>query len=374
MGLNPVKTCDTNWKKESLLDTFYLSRQEIRMEPGCHTALITPFDPSGQLDQEGLEKLIGFQIENGITGILATGTTGESPTFKWEEHHQVIARVAKGAKGKCQRIAGTGSNNTNEALEAVGHAAKEDVDAVLMVDPYYNGPSSLEIRREYYEVVAGQYPGMDIIPYIIPGRTGAQMLPQDLAILARNFPNVSCVKEATGNLENMKLTRKCCGKDFKIFSGDDALVYAIMTDPEIKACGSISVMSNIAPRFVTQMVAHLNQGDTASAMKLATALKPLFDLVVVTTQEESQFGQVNCRARNPLPVKTLMQLLGMPSGPCRRPLGKMTQKGFHILLSAAKRVQADNPEIFEPVASFFNVDIEERLNTPKLQEDLYYTY
>lgn len=344
------------------------------MEPGCYTALITPFDPSGQLDQEGLEQLISFQIENGITGILATGTTGESPTFKWEEHLHVIAQVADGAKDKCLRIAGTGSNNTIEALEAVGHAAKEDVDAVLMVDPYYNGPSSLEIRREYYEVVAREYPDMNIIPYIIPGRTGAQMLPQDLAILAENFENVSCVKEATGNLENMKLTRKCCGNDFKIFSGDDALVYTVMTDPEIKACGAISVMSNIAPKFVTQMVALLNQGNTDSAMKLATALKPLFDLVVVTTQEESKFGPVNCRARNPLPVKTLMQLLGMPSGPCRRPLGKMTQKGFNVLLAAAKKVQASNPEIFEPVASFFNVDIEERLNTPKFQEGLWYTY
>ena len=175
------------------------------MQPGCYTALITPFNPAGELDQEGLEQLIDFQIENDITGILATGTTGESPTFKWKEHDHVIAQVAKLAKDKCIRIAGTGSNNTIEALEAAGRAAKEGVDAVLMVDPYYNGPSSLEIRREYYEVIAKAYPDVAIIPYIIPGRTGSQMLPQDLAILAKNFSNISCVKEATGNLENMKL-------------------------------------------------------------------------------------------------------------------------------------------------------------------------
>jgi len=344
------------------------------MQPGCYTALITPFNQAGELDQEGLEQLIDFQIENDITGILATGTTGESPTFKWKEHDHVIAQVAKLAKDKCIRIAGTGSNNTIEALEAAGRAAKEGVDAILMVDPYYNGPSSLEIRREYYEVVAKAYPDVSIIPYIIPGRTGSQMLPQDLAILAKNFSNISCVKEATGNLENMKLTRKFCGNDFKIFSGDDALIYDIMTDPEIKACGSISVMSNIIPKFMAQMVLLLNQGDVDGAIKIHTAIKPLLDLVVVNTQEESEFGPVYCRARNPLPLKTLMQLLGMPGGPCRSPLGKMTQKGFHVLLDTAKTVQAKNPEIFEPIALFFNVDIEERLNNKEFQEDLWYNY
>jgi len=344
------------------------------MEPGCYTALITPFNRAGELDREGLEQLINFQIENGITGILATGTTGESPTFKWKEHHSVIAQVADLAKNKCLRIAGTGSNNTSEALEAVGHAANEEVDAVLLVDPYYNGPSSLEIRREYYEVIAETYPNLNIIPYIIPGRTGAQMLPQDLAILAKTCPNVTCVKEATGNLDNMKLTRKYCGNEFMIFSGDDALVFDIMTHPEIRACGSISVMSNIAPKAMTQLVSLLNQGDTAGAMKVQAALKPLLDLVVVTTQETCEFGTVTCRSRNPVPVKTLMQLLGMPSGPCRKPLGKMTQKGFTILLDAVRGVFSSHPEIFEPIGSFFNVNIEKRLYDPEFQKNLWYSY
>ncbi|MCK5662581.1 MAG: 4-hydroxy-tetrahydrodipicolinate synthase, partial [Thiotrichaceae bacterium] len=285
------------------------------MKSGCYTALITPFNQEGELDTDGLEQLVNFQIENSITGILATGTTGESPTFKWKEHDNVIARVARHAKGKCIRIAGTGSNNTEEAFNAMKNAIKEELDAVLMVDPYYNGPSSLEIRREYYEVVAKAYPDTQIIPYIIPGRTGAQMLPQDLAILSKNFDNISCVKEATGNLDNMRLTRKYCGDDFQIFSGDDALVYEMMTDPDIKACGSISVMSNIVPKYMTQMVAMLNSGDTEGAMKIQTALQPLLDLVVVTTLENSQFGQVSCRARNPLPLKTMMQIVGMPGGP-----------------------------------------------------------
>ncbi len=344
------------------------------MEQGCYTALITPFNQAGDLDQEGLEQLVNFQIDNGITGILATGTTGESPTFKWKEHDYVIAQVAKLAKDKCLRIAGTGSNNTSEALEAIQHASNEGVDAVLMVDPYYNGPSSLEIRKEYYEAVAKEYPDMEIIPYIIPGRVGAQMLPQDLAILAKSYRNISCVKEATGNLENMKLTRKFCGDDFKIFSGDDALIYNIMTDPDIKASGGISVMSNITPKYLTKLTTLINNNKIDEATDLQKALKPLLDLVVVTTAEECEYGPVVCRSRNPVPLKTLMQLLGMPSGPCRQPLGRMTKKGLKVVVDAAKQVQKDNPEIFESVASHFNVDIEDRLNNPEYQKDLYYDY
>ncbi|MCG8531819.1 MAG: 4-hydroxy-tetrahydrodipicolinate synthase, partial [Desulfovibrionales bacterium] len=280
------------------------------MQEGCFTAIITPFKEDGDFDQEGLEQLIDFQIKNGITGILATGTTGESPTFKWKEHDLVVALTARQTRGKCLCIAGTGSNNTQEALTGTGHAVLEGVDGVLLVDPYYNGPSSLEIRREYYEVLAKQYPETQIIPYIIPGRTGAQMLPQDVAILARDFKNVTSVKEATGSLENMRLTRKLCGPDFKIMSGDDALVFELMTDPTIKAAGAISVMSNIAPAAMTQLVSLLNQGKLEEAKRLQTALSPLLDLVVVTTQEESDFGPVSCRARNPLPLKTMMQILG----------------------------------------------------------------
>jgi 4-hydroxy-tetrahydrodipicolinate synthase len=344
------------------------------MEQGCYTALITPFNTAGELDRQGLEQLINFQIQNGITGILATGTTGESPTFKWKEHDLVIALTAKQTKGKCLCIAGTGSNNTQEAIVGAGHAAEEGVDAILMVDPYYNGPSSLEIRKEYYEVVAKQYPDTDIIPYIIPGRSGAQMLPQDLAILSENCPNITSVKEATGNLDNMKLTRKYCGDGFHILSGDDSLVYTMMTDPTIKACGSFSVMANIAPKFMTQMVTLINQGKKEDALEIQNKLKPLLDLVVVTTKEETKYGPVSCRARNPLPLKTIMQLLGMPSGPCRKPLGKMTENGFNLVLKTMKQIQTDTPEIFKPIADFFQVNIDERLANTTHQETLWYNY
>ncbi len=341
------------------------------MLAGCFTAIVTPFK-NNAVDYEGLEKLSEFQIKNGITGILAVGTTGESPVLSWDEHNRVIELVAKKSKDNCICIAGAGSNNTKESLEGTKHAVAVGADAVLLVDPYYNGPSSLEIRREYIAPVAEAAPDMEIIPYVIPGRTGAQLLPEDLAILNQTYKNVNTVKEATANLENMRRTRKCCGADFTILSGDDGMTFEMMLDPEIKASGVISVASNVAPGPITEMVRLLEQGKQQDAQKLLTALEPLFGLVTVKTMEKTPYGEVGCRARNPLGFKTLMSILGMPSGGCRQPLGKMTRKGLETVLSAARKVQADNPEILKPVADFFNVDIEQRLNNPSSWEGLFY--
>ena len=341
------------------------------MITGCFTAVVTPFKDD-TVDYESLGKLSDFQIKNGITGILAVGTTGESPVLSWDEHHRVVEIVAEKAAGKCMCIAGAGSNNTRESLSAAKHAADVGADAVLLVDPYYNGPSSLEIRREYVGPVAASVPDVEIIPYVIPGRTGAQLFPEDLALLNEEFENVNTVKEATGSLDNMQKTRKRCGTDFTILSGDDGMTFAMMQDPEIKGAGVISVASNIAPGPVTEMVNLLKEGKTSEAQKLLTALEPLFNLVTVKTIENSTFGDVECRARNPLGIKTLMTILGMPAGGCRQPLGKMTKNGLEKVLGAARKVQADNPEIFRPVADFFDVDIAERLNNPSSWEGLAY--
>jgi 4-hydroxy-tetrahydrodipicolinate synthase len=341
------------------------------MLAGCFTAVVTPFK-NDAVDYEGLEKLSEFQIKNGITGILAVGTTGESPVLSWDEHNRVIELVAKKSKDNCICIAGAGSNNTKESLEGTKHAVAVGADAVLLVDPYYNGPSSLEIRREYIAPVAELSPDIEIIPYVIPGRTGAQLLPEDLAILKQTYKNVNTVKEATANIENMRRTRKCCGSDFTIFSGDDGMTFEMMLDPEIKASGVISVASNVAPGPITEMVRLLEQGKEQEARKLLTALEPLFGLVTVKTMEKTPYGEVVCRARNPLGFKTLMSILSMPSGGCRQPLGKMTRNGLETVLSAARKVQAENPEILNPVAEFFNVDIEQRLNNPSSWDGLFY--
>ncbi len=341
------------------------------MKSGCYTALITPFKDD-LVDYDGLAKLSDFQIANKITGILAAGTTGESPTLAWDEHNKVTEIIADKSKGNCFCIAGTGSNNTKEALSATKHACDAGVDAILLVDPYYNGPSSLEIRKEYIEPVVKTFPDIEVIPYIIPGRTGAQLLPEDLAILNDTYGNLNSVKEATGNIDNMKRTRKVCGPDFIIYSGDDGMVFEMMTDPEIKANGLISVASNIAPKAVSELLQLLENGDTDEAKKLNTKLQPLFNITTVVTTESTPYGDVQCRARNPLGAKTLMRILGMPAGGCRQPLGKMTLNGVNYVLDIAKSVQKETPDLFLPIAEFFNIDIEERLNDPKVIETLYY--
>ncbi|MCW4017436.1 MAG: 4-hydroxy-tetrahydrodipicolinate synthase [Candidatus Bathyarchaeota archaeon] len=339
---------------------------------GCYTALITPFRANREVDYEGLQKLVEFQMNNGVSGILACGTTGESATLDWNEHNKVTERIHEYTHNKGMTIAGTGSNSTQEAIEGTVHAKHTGIKAVLLVDPYYNGPSSLEIRREYVEPVAKQFPDMQVIPYIIPGRTGTQLLPQDLAVLHADYPNVRCVKEATGNVENVRLTRKVCGTDFDILSGDDDKTFAMMSQPDMAATGAVSVTSNIAPRAVSDMLRCVLDGKVEQAKQLAEALQPLFDTITVKTQEQTPFGPVLCRARNPLATKTLMNVLGMPSGPCRQPLGKMTRSGLKLVLQAARKVYETHPEIFKPIEQTFDVDLTDRLNNERYLEGLTY--
>ena len=339
---------------------------------GCYTASITPMLENGDVDFEGLRALVDFQVSQGVSGILAVGTTGESPTLTWEEHNKVIEKIYEFNDGRSLTIAGTGSNCTRESIKGTSHAADIGVEAVLLVDPYYNGPSSLEIRREYVGPIAARFPEVQVIPYVIPGRSGTQLLPQDLAILHSEYSNVRAVKEATGNIENMKLTRKLCGEDFDILSGDDDKTFLMMTDEEIRASGVISVASNVAPGAVQRMTTLVLEGKIEEATELSVALKPLFSIVTVKTMEETSFGPALVKARNPLPYKTLMNILGMPSGPLRQPLGKMTRKGLETVLEAARTVYEKNPEILEPIERTFDVDLSKRLYEEKFWKGLTY--
>lgn len=344
----------------------------MAMFSGCYTALVTPMTPNRQIDYDGLQRLVEFQIREGVRGILAVGTTGESPTLDWKEHNKVIEKVHEYTGSRGLTIAGTGSNSTQETVDGTEHAANVGIKCVLLVDPYYNGPSSLEIRKEYIEPVASRFPEVHVIPYVIPGRTGTQLYPQDLAILHQQYPNISAVKEATGNFDNMRLTRKLCGSNFAILSGDDDKTFTMMTAPDIAAVGAISVASNIAPRTVQKLIQALLAHRTEEAKKLYAALKPLFSMVTVKTQEQTPFGPVTCKARNPLAFKTLMNILGMPSGPCRQPLGKMTKAGLEIVLSNARKVYETNPAVLQPVADFFSVDLRKRLYNKQFWQGLTY--
>ena len=328
---------------------------------GCWTAMVTPFDRRGEIDLAGLEKNIRFQMEQGAN-LVPVGTTGESPTLDWREHDRVITRTARLAKEKVFVMAGTGSNSTREALRGTGHAADVGAQAALLVDCYYNGPSSLEMRTQYYEVIAKAFRKMFITPYVIPGRTGTKLEIEDLAILHRKFRNVRAVKEATGDLERMARTRTLLGEDFDILSGDDDKTYEMMTRPGIRASGVISVISNIVPGPVGEMVKAIKQGDLTTADRLKGVLDPLFKLVTVNTIESYEGFEVPAKFRNPVPIKTIMKGLGMPAGPCRSPLGKMTPKGIDIIRNTLRRVYEKDPEVFRPIQEFYRINIEEHLS------------
>jgi 4-hydroxy-tetrahydrodipicolinate synthase len=338
---------------------------ELERLDGAWTALITPFAPDGEIAWAEFDRLVAFQIDQGITGLLPCGTTGESPTLTWEEHNAVIDAVLRQRGDRCFVLAGTGSNSTDEALRGSRHAVEGGAEAVLLVECYYNGPSSLELRREYHAVVAEACPEALIVPYIIPGRTGTAMAPEDLAILAEQHRNVRSVKEATGDLERMARTRELCGDDFDLMSGDDNLTAQMMTDPAIRANGVISVMANVAPAAVEQMCRAFAEGRTGEGRRLAEALDPLFAIVTVSVDDARTLRgrtlTVRDKFRNPLAVKALMQGLGMIANGCRRPLGRMTAAGVDVVRATARTVWADSPDVLRPIEAAFGVSIDERL-------------
>jgi 4-hydroxy-tetrahydrodipicolinate synthase len=327
---------------------------------GCWTALVTPFTDKGALDLAGLRKNVNFQIAGGAK-LVPTGTTGESPTVDWKEHNQIIEEVVKLAKGRMHVMAGTGSNSTQEALRGTKHAVEVGAEACLLMDCYYNGPSTLELRTEYYEVVARAFPKTFITPYIIPGRTGTQLEAEDLTILHRHCKNVRSVKEATGDLERMAKTRRLLGDSFDILSGDDDMTVAMMTREDIKAQGVVSVISNVVPGALTEMCTAFSKGAMARGKQLAEALDPLFKIVTVKTVEEYEGFQVPCKFRNPSAIKTLMRGLGLPAGPCRPPLGKMTLKATQVVRQAIRTVYERNREVLTPLEDFYKIDLEERI-------------
>jgi 4-hydroxy-tetrahydrodipicolinate synthase len=338
---------------------------------GCITAIITPFRQDGSLDLDGYARLVDFQLREGVDGIVVAGTTGEGPTIDHEEWRRLILKTLDMVGDRAVVIANTGTNDTKKTLEMTGEATRMGCKNVLMVDPYYNCPSSLEIREEYYEPVASEYPSISIIPYVIPGRTGTQISAHDLSVLYSKHPNISVVKDATGSDSFARDVRSLCGESYSILSGDDDRTFAMMVDSGIRANGVISVMSNIAPRAVREMVHAAAQGDFQKARKLEHILKPLFQVVTVKTAGQGQ-TEFPIKFRNPVPVKTIARILGLPAGPCRRPLGRLNREGLGIVREAISKVWAENPEVLKPIEDSFDVSIEERISCDKTVEGLIY--
>ncbi|MHB9037110.1 MAG: 4-hydroxy-tetrahydrodipicolinate synthase family protein [Armatimonadota bacterium] len=347
----------------------------MKMLSGAWTAIVTPLTPDLGVDWDGLKRNVEFQIAQGITGVVPVGTTGESPTLDWDEHNDVVDCVVAQCKGRCGTLAGAGSNSTTEAVASTGHAVESGAEAVLLVDCYYNGPSSQELRDEYYAVVAREFPNTTIVPYVIPGRSGTALAAEDLALLFAEFPNINTVKEATGDLDRMARTRSLLGDGFSIMSGDDDLTFKMMSDANIRANGVISVMSNVTPGALRKMVDLASEGDLQGAAAICEALSPLLGIVTVKVDNERVLPSgervlVSDKYRNPLAIKVLMAGLGMPAGSCRKPLGRMSKAGVEVVRSAARKVWDNNPEIMQPIADFYGVDLNARLSDDSIWDGL----
>jgi 4-hydroxy-tetrahydrodipicolinate synthase len=339
---------------------------------GVWTAIVTPFDKKGVYDPAAFKRLVEFQTANGITGIVPTGTTGESPTLSWDEHNRIVEDCAVFAREQCSILAGTGSNSTEEAIDATRHARESGASGALLVDCYYNAPSSLELRTEYYEQIASWVSDFPLVPYVIPGRSSTALAAEDLALLHISQPTrFVAVKQATGDLERMRRDRNLCGDSLAIMSGDDDLTLTMMKDDYIRASGVISVMSNLVPGPLKEMVNKFRSGDEAGARLMQAQLDPLFKMVGCKASSFRKFPDgrtmdVEDKFRNPSPVKTMMAGLGMPVGGCRRPLGKMSRPAVEFCRAALRKVHDANGALLEPVGQFFGVNIWDRLNDDAL--------
>lgn len=280
---------------------------------GAHTALITPFQKDGSLDEVALNRLVEAQIAGGISGIVPVGTTGESPTLSHEEHRRVIEITVQAAQKRVLVIAGTGSNATSEAVELTIEAEKLGADASLQVAPYYNKPSAEGLYRHFRKVAEAV--SIPIILYSIPGRCGIEIPISVVARLVADCPNVVAIKEAGGSVERVNQLRSALPDSFQILSGDDSLTLPFMA---AGAVGVISVASNIIPSVVQEMVLSILKGDMSKGRTIHTRYYPLFrDLFLEP---------------NPVPVKAAMAQLGLCLPEVRLPLCELTPGSRETLL------------------------------------------
>lgn len=282
-----------------------------RLFHGAITALVTPFK-NNAIDEEAYRKLIDDQIDKGIHGLVPCGSTGESATLSHEEHEEVIRICIDQVHGRVPVLAGSGSNNTTEAIRLTKSAEKAGADGALLITPYYNKPTQ-EGLYEHYAAIAKSV-SIPMVLYNVPGRTGCNMLPPVLGRLARDFPNIVGVKEATGNLAQGSEVIEACPKDFLVLSGDDFTALPLMA---IGGAGVISVSSNIVPGEMAEMCQAFDNGDLEEAVKIHHKLFALHKAMFIET--------------NPVPVKKAMELMGMIRGDVRLPLCGMTAENIEKL-------------------------------------------
>lgn len=272
---------------------------------GVFTALVTPFKADGSLDEKTYATLVERQIKSGIAGIVPCGTTGESPTLSLDEHEHVIDVAVELAKGKCTVIAGAGSNSTQEATRLSIHAQEAGADAILSVNPYYNKPSQLGLYR-HFKTIADAVT-IPVVLYNIAGRTGVNLETKTLLQLEKNCKNIIAVKEASGDMAQMKDVINQTGNEFSVLSGDDAIALELIKNG---GNGVISVASNLIPEKMTQLAALGLAGKFDEATAIQQEIAPLFNAMFIET--------------NPIPVKTAMAIMGLCEEVFRLPLCELS--------------------------------------------------
>lgn len=288
---------------------------------GTYVAMVTPFDDNRKIDEEGFRSNINYLIDRGVNGLLAAGTTGESATLNHDEHKQLIEILVDEVDGRVQTVAGAGSNSTAEAIELVKFSQDVGADSALVITPYYNKPQQHALIS-HYETISNSA-DIPIIAYNVPSRTGINMDVDTVVELAK-IDNIDAIKEASGSVDKISdiynaLLKENLQDDFIILSGEDALTLPIMATG---GTGVISASANIDAERMVNMVNAILNDDYNTAFDIHYEMLDIIRALFIES--------------NPVPVKTAMNLMGLPSGPFRQPLANMKDENLNILKKVLK--------------------------------------
>jgi 4-hydroxy-tetrahydrodipicolinate synthase len=285
------------------------------MFEGSYVAIVTPFK-NGKIDEDAYKKLIQMHLENGTDGIVPCGTTGEASTLTMEEHIYMIELTVKLVNKRMKVLAGTGSNCTEDAIDLTKKAEKAGVDGALVVSPYYNKPTQKGLYLHFKAIAEAV--NIPIVVYNIQSRTAVNITTQIMAELSK-IKNIVGVKEASGDLSQMTDVIRCCRTDFDVLSGDDALTLPLLS---VGGKGVISVVANIVPKDVKELIESFKRGDIKKAQELNLKLFPLIKAMFIET--------------NPIPVKAALNIMGLIEPEIRLPLTQMEEENKKKLIQAMK--------------------------------------
>ncbi len=287
---------------------------------GCATAIVTPFDARGEVDEARFDALVERQISSGVRTIVVCGTTGEGATLRADEVRHVTVRAVRAARDRARVLVGTGGSSTDRVIEATARARDDGADGALVVTPYYNKPTQ-EGMRAHFAAIADTVAGFPIVLYNVPGRTAANLLPQTVLRLADEHENVVAIKEASGNVTQTAAIVRDRREGFRVLAGDDALTLPSIA---LGADGVVSVVSNQAPRLMSELVDRAIAGDWHGARARHYRLLPLMEANFLET--------------NPAPVKAALALMGLVEDRLRLPLvpveGTTRAKLYDVLVEA----------------------------------------